>query len=429
MAKRRVKRRLKLGNIFLAFSIVCLFVLVGIFIVKNSSSIFKKIDNKTKEKSKVSIIRKKEEEKEKVSSVSVIAVGDNLIHSSVYKDANKHAGYNGYDFKPMYALIKPIVSKYDIAYYNQESILGGTELGLNDYPTFNSPQEAGDAMIDAGFNLVSLATNHTMDSGVNAVLASREYWNSKSNVLAVGSYNSMEERNKIQIREANDIKYTMLNYTYGTNGISVPSGKEYLVNVWPTDIDNINNPESDAKYQAYKKTVKEDVDRVRDKVDLLIVAMHWGVEYTHEPTEYEKDMAKYLASLGVDVIIGTHPHVIQPVTYVDKTLVIYSLGNFISAQYQNKGSCLNYMCTVELMSSFKFVKTSKGSDVNYKITDVSNELIYNYYNQSTWRDFKVIPFSNSDIVNYLPNYKSVYGKYKAVVQKYNNDMPVVGVYE
>ena len=425
MVRRRVKRRLKLGNIILAISLLCLVFLVGIYFFKKYNFKDSKLDDIKK---KVPIIVK-EPEKEVVTSVSVIAVGDNLIHSSVYKDANKHANYDGYDFKPMYELIKPISSKYDIAYYNQESILGGTDLGLNDYPTFNSPQETGDAMIDAGFNLVSLATNHTMDSGERAVLASRSYWNSKKDVLAVGSYSSFEERNKIDIREANDIKYTMLNYTYGTNGMPVPSGKEYLVNVWPTDIDNINNPATDSKYQEYKKTVKEDVERVRDKVDLLIVAMHWGVEYTHEPTEYEKDMASYLSSLGVDVIIGTHPHVIQPVTFVDDTLVIYSLGNFISAQYQNQSTCTYYKCTVELMSSFKFTKTSKGKDVSYKISDVNNELIYNYYNHSTWRGFRVIPFSNSEIANYLPNYKGVYEHYKEVIQKYDSNMPVVDVYE
>ena len=420
MAKRRVKRKLKLGNIFLTFSLCVLLVLVGIYL---SKGIDLKSDKKVEtKKPKINI---KKEDEEKTSSVSVIAVGDNLIHSSVYKDANRLANYNGYDFKPMYELIKPIVSKYDLAYYNQESILGGTELGLNDYPTFNSPQETGDAMIDAGFNLVSLATNHTMDSGEAAVLASRKYWDSKKDkVMAVGSYASMEDRNKEDIREVNDIKYTMLNYTYGTNGISVPSGKEYLVNVWPTDLD-LNDPERDTEYQDYKKTVKEDVDRVRDKVDLLIVAMHWGVEYTHEPTEYEKDMAKYLASLGVDVIIGTHPHVIQPVTWIDDTLVIYSLGNFISAQYQNKATCLNYMCTTELMTSFKVTKTSKGDKSSIKVSDVSNELLYNYYNTSTWRSFKVIPFSNSEIANNLPNYKSIYETYKSVVTKYNSDMKVV----
>ena len=115
--------------------------------------------------------------KEEKSSLSLVMVGDNLIHSNVYKDANKYANYNGYDFKPILEHIKPIVKNFDLAYYNQETILGGTEIGLSDYPTFNSPYEAGDAMIDAGFNLVSLTTNDTIDRGEKATLNSRTYWN------------------------------------------------------------------------------------------------------------------------------------------------------------------------------------------------------------------------------------------------------------
>ena len=416
MKKRRVKRKLKVGRILLVV-LVSLIVIGGILF---GIKYLLKSDNKP-------ITKPKEEEKEKVYTASVITAGDNLIHSSVYKDANKNANYNGYDFKPMYEYIKPIVSEYDIAYYNQETILGGTELGLGDYPTFNSPYEVGDAMVDAGFNLVSLATNHTMDSGEKAIINSRNYWNSMDNVLAVGSYSSMEERNEVQIRETNNITYTMLNYTYGTNGIRVPSGKEYLVNVWPTDIDNINNPERDTKYQTYKDTVKEDIDRVRDKVDVLIVAMHWGVEYTHEPTKYEKDMAEFLSDNGVDVIIGTHPHVVQPVTYIDDTLVIYSLGNFISAQYQNQGTCTNYKCMVGAMTSFNITKTVKDSNKSIKISDVSTELIYTYY--SGWRNFKVVPFSNEKIKDYLPSYKNVYETYKEVIQKYDSSMEVVPAYE
>ena len=424
MAKRKKKRKLKLGNIFITLGLLVLFILVGIYGKKNlfSASVD---DNRNLLKDLVE--KKDNDNKDKEYVATVITAGDNLIHSSVYKDAYRLGNYQEYDFKPMYELIKPIVSKYNIAYYNQESILGGTELGLNDYPTFNSPQETGDAMIDAGFNLVSLATNHTMDSGVSAVLASREYWNKQKGVLAVGSYSSEEERNEIHIEKVNNITYTMLNYTYGTNGIPVPSGKEYLVNVWPTDIDNINDPERDTEYQEYKKTVKEDIERVRDKVDVLMVAMHWGVEYTHEPTEYEKDMAKFLASIGVDVIIGAHPHVVQPVTWINDTLVIYSLGNFISAQYQNQGTCTYYKCTTGLMTSFKITKTVDGKKSNIKIDSVSNELIYTYY--SGWANFKVVPFSNEEIVNKLPGYKEVYNTYKNVVQKYDEDMEVVPAYE
>lgn len=412
MTKKRKRRKLKKGfKIFLVIFSITLISIISYIIIKPNK------DNKTI--SKPNIINKNED---KHYEASLIAVGDYLIHSSVYKDANRLANGDGYDFKPMISYIKEIVSNYDIAYYNQETILGGSELGLSDYPTFNSPYEAGDAMLDAGFNLVSLATNHTMDSGKKAVENSCKYWQSKENVLTAGSYCSEEERNKINIKEINNIKYTMLNYTYGTNGM--PVANDYLVNVWPTDIDNINNPEKDTKYQAYKKQVKEDIDKVKDKVDFLIVAMHWGVEYTHEPTAYEKDMASYLASLGVNLIIGTHPHVIQPVTWIDDTLVIYSLGNFISAQYQNKSTCTNYKCTTELMTSLKIEKDIKNNQTSVKITNIENELLYNYYNQSTWRNFKVIPFSNPKIKEYLPNYKEVYNTYKAVVQKMNNEITV-----
>ncbi len=412
MTKKRKRRKLKKGfKIFLIIFIIALIAIISYIVIKP--------ENNNKSNTKPNIINKNET---KHYEASLIAVGDYLIHSSVYKDANRLANGNGYDFKPMISDIKEIVSNYDIAYYNQETILGGTELGLSDYPTFNSPYEAGDAMLDAGFNLVSLATNHTMDSGKKAVENSCKYWQSKENVLTAGSYCSEEERNKINIKEINNIKYTMLNYTYGTNGMPVPN--DYLVNVWPTDIDNINNPEKDTKYQAYKKQVKEDIDKVKDKVDFLIVAMHWGVEYTHEPTAYEKDMASYLASLGVNLIIGTHPHVIQPVTWIDDTLVIYSLGNFISAQYQNKSTCTNYKCTTELMTSLKIEKDIKDNQTSIKITNVENELLYNYYNQSTWRNFKIIPFSNPKIKEYLPNYKEVYNTYKAVVQKMDNEITV-----
>ena len=340
-----------------------------------------------------------------ITTANMIMVGDALIHSSVYNDANRLANWKGYDFKPQITMIKEKVTGYDIAYYNQETILGGTSIGLSDYPTFNSPQEVGDAMIDAGFNLVSLATNHTVDRGKNAVLKSREYWNKQEGVQAVGSYSSNEEKAEIESRvlEVNGIKYAMLNYTYGTNGM--PVSDSYLVNVWTT--------ENDGKYQAYKETVKKDIENLRDKVDVLMVAMHWGVEYTHTPTNYERDMAKFLAENNVDIIIGTHPHVIQPVEYIDDTLVIYSLGNFISAQYQNQGSCSYYKCMVGLMTSLTITKTDDNGDISIKIDNVNNDLIYTYY--TGWRYFKVIPFSNPEIKNYLSGYSGVYNTYAKII--------------
>ena len=412
--RKRRKKRISISNIFICLGLITLIALVVIEI-SNSKELKEKLFNTNQNVEDTSNEEIEIEPKEEKYQATMIMAGDNLIHSSIYKDASD--GNGGYDFRKMYDLIKPIVSEYDIAYYNQETILGGSELGVSNYPTFNSPQEVGDAMIDAGFNLVSLATNHTMDSRERAVLASREYWNSKENVLAVGSYSSFDERNEVQVREVNNISYTMLNYTYGTNGMPVSKGKEYLVNVWPTDL-YINDINRDTKYQEYKEQVKIDVEAVRDKVDVLMVAMHWGVEYTHEPTAYEKDMAEYLASLDVDIIIGTHPHVIQPITWIDDTLVIYSLGNLISAQYQDD----NYNKMVGLMTSLEINKTVIGDNISITIDNIDNELIYTYY--KNWRNFKVVPFSSTVIKDYLPNYNSVYNRYKEIVQRYDSNISV-----
>ena len=346
------------------------------------------------------------------TSISLIMAGDNLINDKLYNAAKKDDG--SYDFKSMSSYIIDIVKNYDLAYYNQETILGGSEIGVSSYPAFNSPYEVGDATIDTGFNLVSLATNHTLDRGEKAIINSLNYWNNKSNVLTSGSYLSNNDRNKVNIKEVNNITYTMLNYTYGTNGIKVPEGKEYLVNIWPC---TGNNPDNDTKYQEYKEVVKEDILRVRDKVDLLIVAMHFGVEYTHVPTKYQIDMAEFLSSLGVDIIIGTHPHVIMPITYINDTLVIYSLGNFLSAQDTNN----DYNTTVGLLSSIKITKNiDKDNNFSIKLSDLNNELIY-----TTNKDgYKIIPFSNPDIKDYLNDYERVYNKYANIVRSIDSSINI-----
>lgn len=419
MAKVKKRKSTINLNLFTLILLIIAIVLASKIIINAKNK-----NNNSSANNGVAQTSNSKEQQETVSTATLVMVGDNLIHSSIYKDANRLAGGKGYDFKPIIEYIKEAVEGYDLKYYNQETVLGGTQLGVSDYPTFNSPQEAGNAMLDAGFNLVSLATNHTMDRGEKAILSSVKYWKEhEDKALAVGSYSSEEERNKVQIRSINGISYTMLNYTYGTNGINVPKGKEYLCNVWPTDL-NLNDPSRDTKYQNYKAQVKKDIDAVRNQVDVLIVAMHWGVEYTHTPTAYEKDMAKFLADNGVNIVIGTHPHVIQPVERIGDTVVFYSLGNFVSAQLQDQ----NYNKMVGLMSSLKITKTAKGDDVKIEISDIKNELIFTYYNKKSWRDFKVIPFSNENIGKYLSNYKSVYETYKKVVQNIDSAMYVVPAY-
>jgi poly-gamma-glutamate synthesis protein (capsule biosynthesis protein) len=416
--KKKKKRKLKVKRIVILLLLIIIIIGVVLYLVFN----FKEDDNK--DLRNTSNKTQEVSDDKQIYKASMVMVGDNIIHESVYKDALKNGNNTTYDFKPMYELVKPIISSYDIAYVNQETVLGGSELGVSGYPTFNSPYEVGEDLIDTGFNLVSLATNHLLDSGVTAVKNSREYWNKQSSVLAVGSYMSESERDEVQIKEVNNITYTMLNYTYGINGYSV--SEDYLVNVWPTSNLNTNVTETtvqnDTKYQAYKEQVKEDVERVRDKVDVLIVAMHWGVEYNELPTAYQKDAAKFLASLGVDIIIGTHPHIIEPVEWIDDTLVYYSLGNFLSSQYQDD----YYNKVVGLMGSLEITKTVEDGTSTISIDNVCNELLFTYY-ENVGNDLrgniKIVPFSSIN-ETYLKDYKNIYETYKKVVQTYDSNICV-----
>ena len=385
MVKKSRKSKIKSISLFIIFLLIIIFVIINIPKKKNND-----IEIKNDEALNI-----------KEYKISLIMAGDALIHDRLYNDAYRDGVY---DFKPYLKLIKDKVENYDLAYYNQETILGGTSIGLSSYPSFNSPQELGDAMIDAGFNLVSLATNHTLDRGEKAVFLSREYWNSKDNVYAFGSYSSYDEKRELESKvfELNNIKYGILNYTYGTNGIPVPYGKEYLVNLW----------NDETNYEGYKENVINDINNLKDKVDVLMVAMHWGREYTHTPTDLERKTAEFLANNGVDIIIGTHPHVIQPVEWVGDTLVFYSLGNFISAQ--NSESCTYYKCNIGLLSSLDITKTVDNDKIDIKIDNIQNELIYTYHNN--YHDYLVIPFSNNEIKTHLNNYTDVYNDYAKIIK-------------
>lgn len=334
------------------------------------------------------------------SKLSFISVGDALIHDGVYKDANTNKkgtdGYYIYNFKSMFKDVKNVIKDYDLKFYNQETIIGGKSIGLSTYPCFNSPDEVALDMLDAGFNIVNLATNHTLDRGEKAILYSRKFWKKQQDVLAVGSYDSKEDHDEVVIKEKNGIKYAVLGYTTVTNGLKVPKGKDYLLNVY-----------DEAK-------VKEDISKVRDKVDLLVVSMHWGTEYTHKPISSQKKIAQYLSSLGVDVIIGTHPHVVEPIEYVGNTLVMYSLGNFISAQEGN-------MKRVGMIAAFDVLKTKYKDQVKVEIKNVKADLLWTYHEK--YKNFRVIPFSHLK-ESELKDHDKIYEEYKKYINPSNNNIQV-----
>jgi poly-gamma-glutamate capsule biosynthesis protein CapA/YwtB (metallophosphatase superfamily) len=380
MKKKKVRKLKKRFKIILI--LVLLVLIVGCVFKFTNFSFLKKTTKTTKSVTKV----KKDEPKE--YSLKMLMVGDALIHSAIYTDAKQSDG--SYDFKPMLQYIKPISSTYDIAYYNQETILGGASLGYSNYPLFNSPTEVGDAMLDAGFNMVSLATNHTLDKGEQGVLNSVSYWSTKTNVVWDGQRASQEERDKVRTYKKNGISYAFFSYTTVTNGLNPPTGKDYLTNIY--------SPEKAAA----------DIAKVTGKVDVIIVAMHWGTEYSNGVSDEQTTIANYLASLGVNIIIGAHPHVIEPVEYINngKTFVIYSLGNFISDQ-----EGIERLSGLMMELTIKKVVKDKVSTIT--VENPHGEIIYTKSNRYIPRQFRVYPYSKLDS-NILANYSSYYEQYKAI---------------
>lgn len=251
--------------------------------------------------------------------LSFIAVGDNLIHTKIiesgYIDTN-----NTYVFDDLYANFKDKISDIDIKIINQETILIDDSKEYSGYPNFGSPFEIGLAVKNAGFNVITHATNHTLDKGEAGILKSIEFWSKYDDIALLGIYNSQDDSENLTIIQKNGIKIAFLNYTYGLNDHKTPKNKEYLVDLL-SDTDKIKRALKTAKKNA----------------DFIIVLPHWGVEYTHKPTDEQKKMAKFFADNGADIIIGTHPHVIEPLEFIasdDNRSVpcFYSLGNFISNQ-------------------------------------------------------------------------------------------------
>ncbi|WP_462413458.1 CapA family protein [Neobacillus sp. Marseille-QA0830] len=301
--------------------------------------------------------------------ITVGAIGDILIHSPVYQDA-----FNGsqYEFDQMFSDVKPLLEKPDLLTANQESTIGGLELGLSGYPAFNSPHEVADALVHTGVDIVSTANNHTLDKGERGVLSETAYLESIG-LPHVGSFQDQQDQQHLRIIEKNGIKLAFLSYTYGTNGIPVPKGKDYLVNLIDRD------------------KMKEEIHRAKAAADVVVMSIHWGLEYQRVPSADQKELAQFLANEGVDILFGSHPHVLQPMEWINtadgrKTFVIYSLGNFISAQYGNYKD-IGGLATVDITKRV----SSQGSAI-----ELSSPAFYpTYVTSQRYKDFRVVPLEQA----------------------------------
>lgn len=313
-------------------------------------------------------------------TITIGAIGDILIHDRVYRDARTETGY---DFTPMFRDVKELLSEPDIVLANQESILGGTEIGLSSYPTFNSPQEVGDALLDAGIDIVSTANNHTLDRGEIAILQAIRYYE-QVGLPYVGHFKDFADQKRIRIIERNGIKVAFLAYTYGTNGIPVPKGKEYLVNL----ID--------------KEQIHTDVTRAKQIADCIVLSIHWGTEYERYPNDEQKNLANELAHMGVDIIFGHHPHVLQPMEWIEteagRTFVVYSLGNFLAGQtYPDPGKDYGGLVTIDI---------TKGEDEqSFRIELKNPQFMPTYIASKNEQDYRVIPLTNA---TFLPDAEKKY---------------------
>ncbi|MCM3616115.1 CapA family protein [Sutcliffiella horikoshii] len=304
------------------------------------------------------------------TEATISAVGDLLIHSTVY-DAAK-TGENSYNFNPMLERVKTYLQETDISIANQETIIGGTEIGLSNYPSFNSPFEVADALQEAGVDIVSIANNHTLDRGEKAIMNAINHYE-KIGMEYVGGYKSTEDKARLRTISQNGIEFSFLSYTYGTNGIPIPEGKEYFVNL----ID--------------REAIKKDVEEAKQNSDVVVVAMHWGVEYILYPNTEQEELAGFLAEIGVDIVIGHHPHVLQPMKFIErpdgsKMFVVYSLGNFLSGQkddYKDIGGILQ-------LHVEKFVDGSEK-----KIEIKVDNFIPTYVSQVNPTKYHVVPLKDA----------------------------------
>lgn len=249
--------------------------------------------------------------------VNIIMVGDILLHTPVEESALQEDGT--YDFSPLFHNTKDVIASADLALVNQEVIIGGAELGISGYPCFNAPVEVGDALVDAGFDVVCHGTNHAMDKGKGGLLNCLLFWEEKYPEIAVlGIHEEEEDRNTIYVYEQDGIRIAILNYTYGTNGIALPADMPYAVAL------------------LEEEQVIQDLQRAEEMADFTIVCPHWGTEYLLGISEEQKKWTDIFLENGVDLVLGTHPHVIEPIEWIqdentgNEMLVYYSLGNFVN---------------------------------------------------------------------------------------------------
>ena len=366
----------------LMFSIIfLLFILLGLFIftqirnwnyqTKLSKQTEEILSANTQDANSTEVSSTPEIDEPEPITFTLTAIGDVMCHNTQYWDAYQKET-NTYDFSYVFDDIKNNNKKSDISVASLETCFAGEERGYSNYPTFNSPDSLAYSLKDIGIDVLSTAGNHCLDMGFDGLSRTIDVLN-KADISHLGTYKTQEERDKILFKYTKGLKVAFINYTYGTNGIPVPSDKPYCVNLIDKDL------------------IKKDIESAKSQnADVIVACMHWGTEYQTSPNNEQKDLADFLFQNGVNIILGNHPHVLQPfekrtVTLEDGStqdgFIIYALGNFIcdqNAENTRNSIILNLSIT-------------KQVDGSITVDDIDYIPIYMYKNPSkTIQKMKVL---------------------------------------
>ena len=382
----RNNQKTKKFSKILIFSIFILFLLmISLYLYefyKNKSNydeLSKSADNMKINSNEVS--EPTEEPKEETPiTFNLTAIGDVMCHNTQYMDAYD-SSTGEYDFSYVFEDIKNYIKFSDISVGSLETCFAGADRGYSNYPTFNSPDALAYSLADIGIDVLSTAGNHCLDMGFDGLARTIDVLD-QAEISHVGTYKTAEEQNNILIKDVKGVKIAFLNYTYGTNGISIPKDKPYCVNLIDKDL------------------IKKHIDLAKSQnADVIVACMHWGVEYQTSPSDEQKELSDFLFNNGVDIILGNHPHVLQPmekrtVTLGDGTtkdcFVIYAFGNFICDQ--NAENTRN--------SIILNLNITKNTDGKISINNVKYTPIYMYKNSSLkTRKMKILDIEKN-ILNY-----------------------------
>ncbi len=309
--------------------------------------------------------------KPEITSVSIVCAGDNLIHQPIYSQASKRADGEGYDFSYPYQYVAEYIAQADMAILNQETIVTD-EFEPSTYPCFCTPAAMGDEMVELGFDVISVGNNHILDKGEAGLLSTLDYWSTNHPDIPVyGAYRNEEDMNNVRTLTVNDITFAFLSYMEHTNGLSLPYGSE-----------------CELVYLDELELIEQQITSAAEKYDCVIVSAHFGVETTNEISQSQYSLSQQFADWGADIIIGTQPHTIQSMEWLDKAdggqaFVFYCLGNFLSAQ--------SYVyCMVEMLGRITVTKNHITGEVT--LSQPNAVPLVNHYDYD-YSNIRVYPLS------------------------------------